>query len=176
MNSLSDSVWSGVTLSSSPMHACGREVSLQRWTRLGRLWFGSSCVRSMRVAACRHLAPAAGAATKKTERRYENGVQTNSLMQSEGLARTDLFAKAQKRARNTIESTATSERAFATRRPCQPRPLELEMRRYLQPCKLVLRCAPRRALVTSRSQLRVSRIPFRSGGARTGTETLARTS
>jgi len=105
------------------MHACGREVSLQRWTRLGRLWFGSSYVRSMRVAACRHLAPLAGAATKKTERRNEDSVQTTSLVHREGVARTDLFAKAQKRPRIIIQSTATSERAFATRRPCPPRPL-----------------------------------------------------
>jgi len=45
------------------------------------------------------------------------------LRQGAGLARADLFARAQKRLRITIQSTATSERAFTTWRPNQPRPV-----------------------------------------------------
>lgn len=79
LSSLSQSLWLGVALSSRSVHACPRGGALWGWTRLECSWLGSSCVSSMRVPSCRHLAPLASSTTKKTARRYENEVQMTSL-------------------------------------------------------------------------------------------------
>jgi len=110
-------------VSSSPVPACRRGKSRWEWTRLGHSWFGASYGSFRRVASCRHFAALARSTTKKTTRRSENSVRTTSLTEAEALGRAHLFARAQKRLRITMRSTATAERAFATWRPCQPRPV-----------------------------------------------------